>query len=212
LRLGDEDRQLIARCIRELEARTQAEVVLVLREKSGSYRDVSYLAGAFAAFFALGLALYLPLEFHPLAIPVPILAAFWVTGWLCQHSRIRVRLTTPKRRREQVAKAAAAAFFEKNVFDTSSRMGVLVYFSRFENEALILTDLGARACLDPARLEEYRVELSKVGKSEDRVRALGTFLRSFGVYLGRVLPWDEATRGAKKDELSDAPDTAEEDE
>jgi uncharacterized membrane protein len=206
MRFSADDSRIIARCIQELEARTQAEVALVVRKHSGSYRDISYLFGAGVAFLALAFALFSPWEFPPHDIPLPLLAIFWVSGWLIQHSRVRVWLATRKRRRDQVKKAAFAAFFEKKVFGTHDRMGILLYHSHFEREAEIVADTAALAKLEPGRLEEFRALLGRAAETRRPVIALGEFLRSFGVYLGHVLPWDEATQGAKLNEIDDGPE------
>jgi len=212
MRFSDEESRLLGHCIRELEARTEAEVVLVARKSSGHYRDVSYLAGAFAAFTALGIALFSRWVIPALALPVPILAAFWGTAWLTQHSRARVWLTSRRRRSEQVRKAAYAAFFEKQVHETSARTGILLYCSRFEKEALILADHAARERLDQGKIAELERELARAGSQARPARDLAEFLGKFGIYLGRMLPWDEATRGPKKDELPDAPSSDDEED
>jgi uncharacterized membrane protein len=201
MRFSETESRLIGHCIRELEARTQAEVVLVVRKTSGHYKDVSYLVGAAAAFVAVGFALFTPWEIEPLAIPMPVLAVFLGAAWATQHSRVRVWLTTRKRRSDQVRKAAYAAFFEKQVHETSTRAGILLYCSRFEKQALILPDHCARECLPPERLAEFERKLAEAGSGARPAQSLAEFLGTFGIYLGRVLPWDEATQGPKKDEL-----------
>src|SRR5579885_1954538 len=203
MRFNEEESRLIGHCIHELDARTRAEVVLVVRKTSGHYRDVSLAAGAAAAFLALGVILYSPWVVPELVIPITIVAVFWGVAWLVQHSRVRVWLTTRKRRHEQVKKAAYAAFFEKQVHETESRAGILLYCSRFEKQALILADHNARPHLDQAKLAEFEAQLASAGSCARPAPALAEFLGTFGIYLGRVMPWDEAIQGPKKDELSD---------
>lgn len=212
MRFNEDESRLIGHCIHELDARTQAEVVLVARKTSGHYRDVSLGTGALAAFLALAVILYSPWEVHALVIPTVLLAVFWGVAWLTQHSRVRVWLTTRKRRHEQVKKAAYAAFFEKQVHETSTRSGVLLYCSRFERQALILADHGARACLDPEKIAEFEAKLAVAGSSARPAASLAEFLGTFGIYLGRVMPWNETIQGPKKEELDTGASGDDEDE
>ncbi|HUP57205.1 MAG TPA: hypothetical protein VM598_07110, partial [Bdellovibrionota bacterium] len=191
MRLSESDSKLLGRCIEELEARTEAEVVLVLRPRSGHYRDVSYLVGAASAFFLLCFFLYSPFEFPPYAIPLPIIAAFTTMGWVSQHSSLRRWLTRARRRRQQVETDARAAFVERKIHTTGKGIGILLYCSRLERDAVILPDLGAAARLDPAKLEEFRQALAKAWAERHPAAPLGEVLRRLGVYLGHAMPWDE---------------------
>jgi uncharacterized membrane protein len=206
--------QMLARCVQELEARTEAEVVLVLRRSSGNYRDVDYLAGALLAFAVLLFKLFSPWEFDPLSVPLPILLAFAV-GARLSHSLGRYGprryLTTSRRRSLQVRHAAAGCYRDKNIDRAPSRAGILLYFSALEQRAELLADERARHAIAP-KLEELRARLQETCSSSRTVSGsiagLAEFLRSLGLYLGQVLPCDPAAGPCHA--LDDTPDVGDE--
>lgn len=200
---------LLARCIKEAEARTEAEVVLVIRRCSGLYRDVDYLIGAVCALALLLFKLFSNIEFEPLSIPIPLILTFVVAARL-SHAAGRYgprRYFTTKRRREsQVRHAAAGLFHEKKIDVLSSGSGILLYFSALEQHAELFVGPRARQAMGP-KLEEFRVQLQQACGSERTIRGsvsqLSGFLRTLGVYLGQVLPCDAA---GHTHALDDTPD------
>jgi putative membrane protein len=201
--------QVLTRCIQEVEARTEAEVVLVIRRASGMYRDIDYLIGALAALAVLLFELFSEYEFDPLAFPVPLILAFIVAARLSQASGRygpRRYLTSRKRRETQVRHAAAGVYHDKKVDGLSSRSGILLYFSALEQHAELLAGDRARAALGD-RFEELRSALQSACSGERTVRGsvdrLAEFLRTLGVLLGQVLPC--GATGHKSD-IDDTPD------
>src|ERR1043165_1563671 len=59
----------IAQTVADIEKQTNAEVVVVVRGRSGTYRHADYLFGAIVAFLGVILILFLPWEFHTYWIP-----------------------------------------------------------------------------------------------------------------------------------------------
>jgi putative membrane protein len=144
--LTPQTRQALADAVRAVEAASSAELVVAVRERSGSYVHVALLAGAAAAYAALAVMLYTPWE---LAIPWflvdPLLAGLLVgvavrrAGWLA-------RLLTPSSvRRERAEAAARAAFVELGVHTTAGRTGILLYVSLAEREVVVVEDVGVSA-------------------------------------------------------------------
>ena len=60
----------VARAVAAIEARSDAEVVVVAAARSGSYRDIAWVAGAVAAWITLALLAWLPREFDGMWFPV----------------------------------------------------------------------------------------------------------------------------------------------
>src|SRR6185295_8418134 len=58
----------LSAAVRDIEKTTDAEIVIVVRRRSGSYRHADYLFGALVAFIGLLFVLFLPVSFH----------AFWI--------------------------------------------------------------------------------------------------------------------------------------
>ena len=201
--------RMLAHCIQELEIRTEAEVVLVIRRASGLYRDVDYGVGALLAFGVLLFKLYSPYEFDPLSVPLPLLIAFAMGARLSHVSGRygpRRYLTTSRRRESQVRHAAAGCFFDKKIDRLETQAGILLYFSALEQRAELICGERARRALEP-KLEELRAQLQNACGGERTIRGsvgkLGEFLRTFGVYLGQVFP---CGKPGHKNVLDDRPD------
>ncbi len=199
----------LAQCIQEAEARTEAELALVLRRSSGSYRDVDYAVGAALAFGVLLFKLYSAYEFDPLSVPLPLLVAF-ALGARLSHAAGRYgprRYLTTRRRRELQARHAAAGYFhDHKLGELPAGVAVLLYFSALEQRAELIAGPRAHAALEP-KLEELRAQLQSACAAErtvsGSVRRLAEFLRTLGVYLGQQLPCGP---DGHRNALADQPD------
>lgn len=194
------DSDTIARCIAEVEARTEAEVVVVARRYSGSYRDVDFLFGALVAWLALIAAIAAPYDIHPVSLPVPLAFAFLLAALICSSTPdLRRLLTRARRREQQVRREAESQFVHRRVHTTSARTGVLLYYSLLEGRAVLIADVRAEEALGAVRLAEWRARLEECRHDP---AAFAAYLRSLGVLLGQVLP----VRAGDRNELADMPD------
>ena len=141
--LGADARETFAETVRAIEARTAAEVVVTVRDRSASYRHVDFGIGAALAIVMLLVYVYYPVTFvDDLAAPSVLIAL--IAGIMLGSA-----LDAPKRafvsRRERhgmVVQAALAAFVEQGISVTRARTGILVYVSLLENDVAVVTDVG----------------------------------------------------------------------
>src|SRR6185436_19156079 len=127
---GERARREVASAVRDVEARTAAEVVVAVRHASARYRQVDWLVGSLLGFGVLLILLFHPHPFAVVTMPLDVLAVFAVGFAASAHSPTLRRLfSSPKLRREEVRRAARSAFVELGVSRTSGRGGVLVYVS-----------------------------------------------------------------------------------
>lgn len=63
-KFDDAARVALTDCVKKIETATDAELVLVVRARSGSYRHADYLFGALLAFAGLLFLLFSPFDFH----------------------------------------------------------------------------------------------------------------------------------------------------
>ena len=68
--------------MKEIESGTDAEIVIVVRARSGSYRHADYLFGALVAFVGLLFLLFLPVDFHTYWVPIDIAVLFGIGAYL----------------------------------------------------------------------------------------------------------------------------------
>ena len=207
MKFSKNDARLLEFCIQELEVRTSAEVVLVIRESSGNYRDIAYLIGAIFSWVLLLSAIAAPFEIPEYWLPLPMVLIFVLVAWLVNRTASRVWFTSARRLHLQVAKAAHACFYENKIHLTEAHSGILVYCSFLERQVEIVMDRAAAKALSETVVQEFRqwiIERLYAGSSHsEQVRGLLEVLRSFGVHLGKVLP---PTGQPKLNELENAPE------
>jgi putative membrane protein len=191
--------------VREVEADTSAELVVMVRWESGHYRDTDYLVGFALSILTLMGLLYLPHEF-PLwlfALDVPVSFAI---GSLLSMTIVPLRRAFTKRARmeQAVRRAAHAEFFEHGVSKTTGRSGVLIYLSAFERMVQVVPDIGVDVEALGTAWKTALDALSACVEGGDVAGFLST-LESLGPILGEVYP----RREGDVDELDDEADVAE---
>ncbi len=94
----------LAQCVRDIESETDAELVIVVRARSGSYRHADYLWGALLAFATLLFLLFSPFEFAHYWVAIDVAVSFIVGTYISSRSSaLRRLLTTKKQRAEAVS-------------------------------------------------------------------------------------------------------------
>jgi putative membrane protein len=178
----------LTRAVAEVEALSCAEVVVVVRRKSGSYLHADLMAGSLGGFAALSFLLLSPWPFATVWMLLDPLLAFVLSAWAASKSQaVRRAFTPPGERRSRVETHARAAFVERGVGATSSRTGILVYVSILERAAHVVADAGVRRAVPE---EEWSAAVSaidtaaKQGRSADVAAAIAA---AKGL-LARALP------------------------
>jgi uncharacterized membrane protein len=128
--------------VTELEAHTDAEIVVVATGRSAEYADVRYLCASVVAFATLAVLIELPVHVPPLWVMIDLVVSWFATAFICNADPILARLVRAKRKLEAVREAAAAAFHAEAVHGTPDRMGVLVYISALEGHVELIPDVG----------------------------------------------------------------------
>ncbi|MCA9493159.1 MAG: hypothetical protein KC621_24680 [Myxococcales bacterium] len=191
-RFGD----AVKRKVEELEARTDAEVVVVAAERSGSYRDLSVLAGAGASLLMFVVLSVLPWPVDPVLATLDLLVTFVVVGFALDGRRMLLGLAPRTRRHQQVSLSAAAEFYREAVHATPRRTGLLVYVSAAEGEVELIPDVGIEARVPRAAWVDAVQRLSATD--------LDGFLRGLDE-IGVVLAEHVPPAGERGVSLSNAP-------
>jgi putative membrane protein len=136
-----EERERVADAVRDAEARTAGEIIVVVAAQASGYRSVPILWALFAA----------------LAVPWPLI---WITtlgpsqiflAQLVVALALSIALSLPKRRyalvpgfmkRARAHEAALREFMARGLTRTRDRTGVLIYIAAAEHYAEILADTG----------------------------------------------------------------------
>ncbi len=191
----------LSQCVREIETKTDAEIVIVVRARSASYRQADYLFGALISFAALLFMLFSPFEFSHYWVAIDVALLFILGAYVSSRgSAIRRLLTTKKQRAEAARTGAAAMFYEAGIANTDAEMGLLVYVSLLERRLELIADRGVLKALPPLEWNERLFELHQAGR-RPQLQTLLQALRDLGALLAAHLP----PTGENPNELPDMP-------
>src|SRR6266550_7869909 len=189
----------LAQCVRDIEKDTDAEIVIVVRARSGSYRQADYLFGSLLSFAGLLFVLFSPFNFHQYWVPVDVALLFAAGVYLSSRlNSIRRLLTTKKFRALAVRAGAAAMFYEAGIANTSAEMGVLVYLSLLERRLELIADRGVLKLVPALEWNRILFELHQAGQKPEP-ESLLKGLRDLGDLLAQHLP----ATGENPNELPD---------
>ncbi len=145
--LSATEQESVAAAIRQAEAVTSAEIVVVVDRVAGSWRS-------WAMVVALVIALATPwplIEFTQFTTRTIFAAQLLLAAVLVvtfQRQTVRLRLALPMVRRRKAHEAALREFAARGLTATRNRTGVLIYVALAERYAEIIADTGISAVID----------------------------------------------------------------
>jgi putative membrane protein len=200
-RFDDAASQALTNTVIEIEKVTDVELVLVVRARSGVYRQADYLFAAILSFIGLLFLLFSPVEFHQSWVAIDVALLFAIGVFVSSRSNaIRRRLTKKDFRAKAVRLSAAAMFYEAGIANTKAEMGLLVYLSLFERRLELIADRGVLKGVPSLEWNAIQFELHEIG-SNPEPEALQAGLVKLGALLAQHLP----ATGENPNELPDAP-------
>lgn len=193
--------EAIANTVREIEKKTDAELVIVIRGRSGSYRQADYLCGAALSFIGLLFVLFSPFVIRPLWVPFDVAVLFAVGTFGCSRSGFLRRLLTSKKFRANAARTGAAAmFYEAGIANTQAENGLLIYVSLLEEQIEVIADRGILKAMPPLDWNTAIHQLKQLARQCDPEKLIAS-LRHLGKVLAKHLP----VTGENPNELVDGP-------
>ena len=194
-------RDSLAQCVKEIESSTDAEVVIIVRARSGHYAHADYLFGSLLAFVLLAFLLFSPFTFHLYWVPIDVLLFFVLGSFISSRSNLLRRLLSRERFRSQAVRTAAAAmFYEAGIANTNAEMGILIYLSLLERRLELIADRGVLKAVPAQDWNRELFELHETGKRPEPQLFLSA-LQRFGKLLATHLP----STGENPNELPDMP-------
>ena len=143
--------------VKAVEAQSSVEIVVAVRDRSDTYRDVDYLVGFVASALTLTVVIFHPAELDEHLFPLEVVFAFAFAALVTsQLWTVKSRLVREPRRRAAVEAAAASQFYRGKISATHGRTGILVYVSAFERMVALLPDVGVPDALEATLTEARR--------------------------------------------------------
>jgi putative membrane protein len=196
LKLTDDERDRISRAVHAAEQRTNAEIVPMIVNRSGLYRDAQYRAGLLFALSALTVMLtteirWLPWGWHSSNaawLILTTLSAYGAGAWLGTQAPFIRLFTSTDRMLHKVKLRAERAFVQHAVDQTLERRGVLIMVSLLEHQIYVLTDRPLSQRVPAERW--FSVVEAAVGRlrSGDIIGGLCESIQACGVLLAEVCP------------------------
>jgi putative membrane protein len=187
--LTDAAKAALLSAVRDVEAKSRAEVVIVVRPASARYREAALTGALVGVFAALAVMLYSPWVFGLAWFLVDPALAGLLAGLAVHHSPFLVRrLTAAASRREAVHRAALATFVERGVTATRERTGLLLYVSLLERRAEVVADRGILAAVGPTTWARQVEALVAAVDSGANGETIAGHLRGLGEPLAQTLP------------------------
>jgi len=191
----------LAGCIKEIERNTDAELVIVVRARSGNYAHADYLFGFLVSFLILNFLIFVPFPFPEYLVPVDIAVAFVIGALISWRSNSIRRLFSKENYRKQaVRKAAAAMFYEAGIANTNAEMGILIYLSLMERRLELIADRGVLKKVPAHDWNHELFDLHRLGKNPDP-KSFQEAIERFGKVLATYIP----ATGENPNELPDMP-------
>jgi putative membrane protein len=188
-------------CVKKIETSTDAEVVLVVRARSGSYRHADYLFGALLGFVSLLFLLFSPFDFHQYWVAIDVALLFLLGTFVASRSNTLRRLLTGEKFRNQAVRTSAAAmFYEAGIANTNAEMGLLIYLSILERRLESIADRGVLKGVNALEWNQILFELRQAGRKPEPQTLLAG-LENLGALLAKHLP----ATGENPNELPDMP-------
>lgn len=140
--LNSQYRRQVAETIKEVESRTDAELVTVLARQADNYLYISTLWAAFLALLLAPLLQFLPwwLDYQQAFTLQWIL--FIALAVLFRWRPLTMRLVPKKVKFWRAANLARRQFLEQELHSTQGRLGLLIFVAEAEHYVEILADRG----------------------------------------------------------------------
>lgn len=149
---SEEDKKLVKEAVQVLEQKTAGEMVVYFARESDSYMMACWkLAGIFSVLFLALIASLSYLWLLPASVSVlsiclvgigSVAVGFAVPYFI--HS-LRVSFTPEHIVSHRVLTKARDIFLQEEIFNTSDRIGILIYISELEHQVQVLGDSGINA-------------------------------------------------------------------
>lgn len=184
-----EEKERLRATTQEVESRTIGEIVIMVVDRSDRYLEAEIFGGVFLGsllsliltllFFHSSIWSYIPLSF----------IFFFPCRILFQRMDALKRFFIGIGRREEAVRLRAErGFFEKGLYKTKKKTGVLFFLSLLERKVWVLADKGIYEKMDQETLNRFAHEVSRGIKEGRACEALSQAIQEIGELLSRHFP------------------------
>jgi len=191
-----EERARVEQAVQAAELATSAEIVPMIVDRSGLYRDAGHRAGLLLAILTLAGLLtaeagWLPWGWHAANAGWLLLAAIAAYGlgiWLGSFPWVMRLFTSTARMRHKVRLRAEIAFLYLGIAQTRDRTGVLIMLSLLEHQVYVLPDRPLMDRIPVERWDSIIAVIVKRVKAGDVADGLCHGIEQCGLVLAEYCP------------------------
>lgn len=186
--LSDAERRRIAEAVREAEARTAGEIVVVIETDPCEEADatIALVAAGFLAIASAGLLSLTGLSFHAVVLGQALIFAGLAA--LAASSRVRRALRIDRLPSAATHEAAERAFDELGLGRTKERTGVLIHVALADRSVEIIADEGVHSAVAPETWRETVAEIVAAGGQGRLADGIVAAVKRCGDALADALP------------------------
>jgi putative membrane protein len=186
---SDSQKEKINAAIGEVETRTAGEVAVMIVDQSDTYPEANLLAGGIVGgLLALSVTDLLFAASLWYFVPLYVVIAFGI-GWGARFWPGLLRyFTLGSRLENQVREEAVKSFYDKGLYKTRDKTGVLFFISLFEHRVWILADEGIYTKISQERLQEYAGDIARGIKDGNAAEVLIAEIHKVGAILAAHFP------------------------
>lgn len=199
---SEDEKKHIASTVAAVEKKTSGEVAVMLVDRSDTYPEGRIIAGLLSG-CAIALLLTHRFFHESLWYFIPLAAGLsFVLGWAVIFIPPIFRYFIPAARLEsEVQERALRAFYEKELYRTRDKTGVLFFLSLFEHRVWILADSGIYSRITPEELQEYALNVAQGMKQGRACPALCREIERIGKVLAENFPLQSGDTNELENEL-----------
>ncbi|MCC2641857.1 MAG: uncharacterized protein K0S45_2270 [Nitrospira sp.] len=194
--LTNEDRARVEAAVQAVEQHTGAEIVPMIVERSGLYRDAQHRSGLLAALVMLTALVtiepaWLPWGWHAansVWLVAGILLAYALGAWSGTWPLIIRLFTSRERMHQKVQLRAEQAFAQHGMAKTRDRTGLLLMVSLLERQVYVLADQSLQERLSSDQWQAVVTVIVERMKVGDLVGGLCRGIEASECLLARVCP------------------------
>lgn len=186
--LSQADRNRIAEAVRAAEARTAAEIVVVIETDPCEEHDatVALVAAGFLAIASAGPLSLLPLSLHWIVLAQAIV--FACLAALASSSRVRRACGIDRLPSVAAHDSAERAFAELGLTATRERTAVMIHVAVADRRVEVIADEGVHAAVAPKTWEEIVEEVVSAARAGRLADGIAAAVARCGAALAEAMP------------------------
>ncbi|MBQ0820260.1 hypothetical protein HPT29_001695 [Microvirga terrae] len=185
--ISPDDQARLAQAISDVEDDTSGEIVLVLAEQAGHYREIPLLWALLAALVTPWPLIWLT-SISTSRIFLIQLAVALALGLVLSWPKLRYALVPRSLKQAQGHEAASREFLRRGLTRTREKTGVLIYLALAEHHAEILADTGIADRVDATVWADIVADLTRTIRDGRMTEGLIVAIRRTGAILAEHAP------------------------